>query len=74
MEYIGFGDIEINKLGECGGVGCSSCSCDVEVYNDHKLYVTGSMIVLQPEASSDIVILPMSTNNIKNIILKRTVL
>lgn len=71
MEYIGFGNIEIKKLGDCGGMGCSSCNCNVHLYENHKLYVTGSMIVLQPEGGSDITILPMETNNIKNIILKR---
>lgn len=72
MEYIGFGDIEIKKLGDCGGVGCSSCNCNVEVYNDYKLYVTCSMIVLVPENGSDVMILPMANNNIHNVRFKRT--
>jgi hypothetical protein len=71
MEYIGFGNIEIKKVGDCGGVGCSSCNCDVELYENHKLYVTGSMIVLVPQNQPDIIILPMATNNIHNIRLKR---
>jgi hypothetical protein len=72
MEYIGFGDIEINKIGDCGGIGCSFCNCDVNYYENHKLYITGSMIVLRPEEGSEVVILPMETNNIKNIRLKKS--
>lgn len=71
MEYVGYGDIEITKIGSCGGIGCDSCNCSKENYDDYKLYVTGTMIVLVPESGSDVILLPMDTNKITSVILKR---
>ena len=71
MEYIGYGDIEITKIGLCGGNGCDSCSCNKERYDNYKLYVTGVMIVLMPNIGSEVILLPMDSNKITSVILKR---
>lgn len=70
MEYIGFGDIEIKKTGSCGGVGCESCDCSTELYEDCMLYVSCSMIMLKSDANSEVLLLPMTNNKIHNIRFK----
>ena len=46
MKYIDIGRVEVHLKGECGGVGCDSCDCDVMLYEEAKVYTSGDHYVI----------------------------
>jgi len=46
MEYIATGKLQVYLNGTCGGTGCDSCDCEMILYNEAKLYVSGNSYVI----------------------------
>lgn len=53
MEYINTGKLQVYLNGICGGAGCDSCDCEMILYDEARLYVSGDNYIIVTVSDCD---------------------